>query len=483
MSFRIWFSVFAICALLVIFSDHGVAQTLKEIIFQESLEDFPNPERGFYRARELPRPEQFDLRGESTTLIYGRISADSFRYEPFPAEYLQAIQNGFDEARKNGIKVNPRVAYNHGPHPGARARYGDDAPKETIMTHISQLKPLWERNKDVINVIDAGFIGGWGEWHNSAHGLDNPQDRKDILFVILDALPKDRMVVQRYPRFKREIFGGSETSTDSILTRERAFDGSKLARVGHLNDCFLSSPTDVGSYQNLDKGWPVERELDYIGAESPYVPYGGETCRPHERGRCANAVKEMEKLHINYLNLDYNKQVITRWQEEGCFEEIKRRIGYRFVLTTARIPENLKPGGVLEIEFSIKNVGFGELFNPRSVEIVLRNNNAKSEEVADLAEEPRFWGAGHTSTVHTFLSIPNSIPEGQYILGIRMPDPAPTLYHDPRYAIRLENENIWDAYTGINAITSDLRISKSAPGAENTNFTKFEEIKLHDEMR
>jgi len=348
------------------------------------------------------------------------------------------------------------------------------------MMHISQLKPLWEKNKDVINVLDAGFIGGWGEWHTSANGLDNPQDRKDILFAILDALPQDRMVVQRYPRFKRKIFGGSETSTDSILTRERAFDGSKLARVGHLNDCFLSSPIDVGTYQNLDDGWPVERELDYIGAESPYVPYGGETCRLDERGRCANAVKEMEKLHINYLNLDYNKQVIARWQEEGCFEEIRRRIGYRFVLTAARVPESLKPGGSLEIEFSIKNVGFGELFNPRKVEIVLRNNAAGSEEAAVLAEEPRFWGAGQTSTVHAFLSIPNSLPEGQYTLGIRLPDSAPTIHDDPRYAIRFANENTWEASTGINVITRDLQISKSAPGAENPDFIMFEEIETHE---
>jgi len=87
-------------------SDFGAAQTLKEIVFQESSEDFPNPERGFYRARQLPHPENFDLRGENITLIYGRVSADSFRYKPLPEEFLQAIQNGFDEARKNGIKVN-----------------------------------------------------------------------------------------------------------------------------------------------------------------------------------------------------------------------------------------------------------------------------------------------------------------------------------------------------------------------------------------
>ena len=171
------------------------SQTMLDLTFDESFEDFPNPERGFYHARSLTDPQNYDIRGENLTLIYGRVSADSFRNKPLSEEFLQAIQNGFDEARKNGIKVNPRVAYNHGPHPGAKAQYGDDAPLNIVMTHISQLKPLWIKNKDVIDVLDAGFIGGWGEWHTSSNGLDSLPNRRAILFAILDALPKDRMVV------------------------------------------------------------------------------------------------------------------------------------------------------------------------------------------------------------------------------------------------------------------------------------------------
>lgn len=451
---------------------------LKETVFEESMEDFPNPERGFYRARELPKPKNFDLRGENITLIYGRVSADAFRDKPFSEEFLQAIQKGFDEARTHGIKVNPRVAYNSGPHPGSKARYGDDAPKALILKHIEQLKPLWHRNKDVINLIDAGFIGGWGEWHSSAHGLDNPTDRRDILFAILDALPQDRMVVQRSPRYKREMFGGSQTSADVILTRERAFDGSHLARIGHLNDCFLSSANDVGTYLYIDEGWPIERELDYIGGESRYVPFGGETCRPHERGRCENAVKEMEKLHINYLNLSYNPRVIKRWREEDCFDEIKLRLGYRFVLESAQLPENVRPGGILEMKLAIRNVGFGELFNPRYVEVVLMNNETHSEEIAALEEEPRFWGAGQTTKVYTLLSIPNNLPEGKYTLGIRMPDPAPSIHDDPRYSVRFANENVWDASTGTNILTRDLLISNSAPGPKDTNFLEFKTLSV-----
>ena len=448
--------------------DLAYSQPLQQVTFVESDADFPNPERGFYRHRQLIEAadfdlggssNSFDLRGENITLIYGRISADSFRYAPLPEDFLQKIQNGFDRAREHGVKVNPRVVYNYGPHPGMRSTYGDDAPKETILMHIEQLKPLWHKNKDVINVIDAGFIGGWGEWHNSAHGLDNLQDRRDILFAILDALPQDRMVVQRYPRFKREMFGGSETSPDSVLTRDRAFDGSKLARIGHLNDCFLSAHDDVGTYQNLDEGWPLQRELEYIATESPFVPYGGETCRPHDRGRCENAVREMELLHVNYLNHDYNRDVIERWQTEGCYDEIRRRIGYRFVLRSAQLPVSLEPGSPLALQLTIDNVGFGELFNPRPVEIILKHNQTGAEHVIPVQEDPRFWIAGRETTVEASLPVADDLQAGVYTVGIRLPDPAPSLYDDVRYAIRFANEDVWDAATGMNVLTRDLRVS------------------------
>jgi hypothetical protein len=336
------------------------------------------------------------------------------------------------------------------------------------------LKPLWIKNKDVINVIDAGFIGGWGEWHTSANNLDSLPNRRAILFAILDALPKDRMVVIRSPRYKRAILTGSEINDDSVLTRDRAYDGSNLARVGHLNDCFLSSPNDVGTYRLGDQGWTVERELNFIGSESHFVPYGGETCRLDPRGECSNAVPEMTTLHINYLNIDYNGRVLDRWKEQGCFDEIRRRIGYRFVLESAQLPQQVHPGTEFNLTFTIRNVGFGELFNPRKVEIVLINNATGEEQVAALKEEPRFWGAGKTTTVKASLSIPQNLEKGEYTVGIRMPDLSPSIHDDPRYAIRFANKDIWDGETGTNILIKKLPVTDTAGSKKNYN--KFEEM-------
>lgn len=467
--FYLFFAIWIVCLPLS-------AQEMKEVVYEESFEYFPNPERGFHQMRALTNPENFDLRSEGISLIYGRILADKFRDKPFSEEFLQGIQAGFDEARKQGIKVNPRVVYNSGPHPGSVAEYGDDAPLHIVLQHIAQLKPLWHKNKDIINLIDAGFIGGWGEWHTSAHGLDSLHNRRKILFAILDALPKDRMVVIRAPHYKRAIFTGSEVNGDSVITSETAFDGSHLSRVGHLNDCFLSSENDVGTYAYTDQGWSVENELDYIGSESRYVPFGGETCRMDDRGKCMNAVREMEKLHVNYLNLNYNRQVLNRWKEEGCFDEIQRRLGYRFVLKRAYVPKNVCPGSAMDIDFEIFNAGFGELFNPRNVEIVLINNQTNEEQVAIITEEPRFWGAGEKTTVKTRLSIPSDLATGVYSLGIRMPDIESSIHDDPRYSIRFANKNIWIEETGTNVLTKELIISDPTLGEETEYYKNFSEI-------
>ena len=43
-----------------------------------------------------------------------------------------------------------------------KAPYGD-ATKEWMLKHIAQLKPIFTEYEDVIDVVQAGFIGVWGE--------------------------------------------------------------------------------------------------------------------------------------------------------------------------------------------------------------------------------------------------------------------------------------------------------------------------------
>jgi hypothetical protein len=465
--------VFAVASVLFQIAPWGVAQgddpPLPTIEFQPTSEDFVNPERGFYHFRDLTNPTNYHtIRSQGHSLIYGRILADNFRNAPLSESFLNQIQAGFDAARTHGIKVKPRVAYNYDG--------GADAPKTVILNHIEQLRPLWEANKDVIYHMDAGFIGAWGEWHSSTNGLDNNTDRSEILAAILAALPADRMVGIRTPHYKREIFNGSPTDATLKITQANAFDGSDLARVGHLNDCFLASGSDAGTYVYQFAGWTRQAELEYIGGESRYAPHGGETCKPSAFSTGANAIAEMQTLHTDYLNIDYHPSVIQGWKDDGTFDEISKRLGYRFELQSAALPAAVTPSGLLELQFEIANVGFGELFNPRPVEVALQNQATGEISAAPLQVDPRLWSGGTRQQVTAHLAIPSDFAEGHYTLGLRLPDPEDSLKADVRYAIRLANEGVWDAATGINVLKTDLLISSSAPGNRYLLGEEFEEV-------
>lgn len=436
--------------------------------FSPTTDKILNPERGFMQFSTLTNPWEYaNIRNQGQSIVYAGVVASSFRNAPLSTTFLNQIQAGFNAARTNGIKVKFRLAYNDDG--------GADAPKSVILGHIAQLAPLWQANKDVIFHMDAGFIGGWGEWHSSTNGNDTPANRAEILGAILDALPVDRTVGIRTPHFKREIFGGSQSSDTAVITVANAFNGSDLSRVGHLNDCFLSSPTDFGTYINPGGVWPISRELSYIGGESKYAACGGETCALHARNDSTAAINEMTTLHTDYLNIDYHPDVITKWKTQGGFDEIDRRLGYRFQLNSSALPSAVKPGGLLPVNVNLSNVGFGELFNPRNVEVVLRNNTTGAVVTAALAADPRFWSGGTTQNLATQLVLPNNLAEGMYTVALWMPDTEASLRSDVRYAIRFANTGVWEASTGFNVLTNSLSVSAAAPGPNFVGVTALAE--------
>lgn len=71
-----------------------------------------------------------------------------------------------------------------------------------------------------------------------------------------------------------------------------------------------------------------------------YTPTGRETCQvsPAEhRTDCPTALAEMARFHWSYLNYDFYRPDIDRWKTEGCFDEISKRLGYRYRLLNASV--------------------------------------------------------------------------------------------------------------------------------------------------
>ena len=441
-----------------------------------SAENFSNPERGFYQQENpmwlgtqrdgLSADALTKLRGEGISTLRLYFLIDEFRDSAISTEALNFITAQFNTARGAGVKLIPRFAYNF-PQGGSYPYKDPDATQTRVSEHIAQLEGILKANADVIAYMEIGFVGAWGEWHSSTNNLVDPEPNakvndasRAIVKRLLEALPKSRMLAQRYPRYKQELFPGEP------LTANEAFSGSDRSRVGAHNDCFLASNSDYGTYS--DNATEREATKAFLGQDNLYLPQGGETCNNDANAQlytgCVNALKDMARLRYTSLNRGYLTDVYARWKNEGCLDEATRRLGYRFALLESTLPESAKPGLGLTVKLSVKNEGFAAPFNPRGVALVLRaksdgkltrlNITDGSSIPANHSLDPRFWTPGATTVLETTLPLPSDLTAGSYDVLLHLYDPESTLKDRPEYAIRLANADVWETSSGMNKIGS-----------------------------
>ncbi len=419
---------------------------------------FANPERGFYAMYEtyassyqnLSQSELQSLRAQSgVSLVLREWYLDSFVNADLTQGFLDKVAADFTVMRQAGMKAVVRFAYTS----NSTKPYGD-ANKVRVLGHIAQLKPILFANSDVIAVVQAGFIGAWGEWYYTDYFGDNGTvsasqwtDRQDVVTALLDALDLGRSVQLRTPAFKQHFYGAA------ALTSAEAFLGSTKARVGHHDDCFVADATDMGTYAN------AAADKAYLAAENLYVPQGGETCATSTVSGWSNAAQDMANLHWSFLNQDYHPDVLASW---GANIDIaKRKLGYRLRLDSGSTSTIAKTGGQFEATFSIHNDGYAAPFNPHGLSLILRNTNEGTVYSGKLPDDPRRFTPGSSSTISHKFCLPADIAAGTYALLLSLADPAPALAARPEYAIRLANQNTWEAATGYNNLNRGLTIQPS----------------------
>lgn len=507
------------------------------ITYQPTTALFQNPERGFYRyfksvsRLNAPNSRQTwsvpELTNTNTiswlsaaeeatiTQVYCYFLLDEFLTSPIDGDFLTLIRANLDNVRAAGKKCILRFSYSEptdndtDPEYAMRSSYIKllehdiaDATLSQTLSHIQQIEPILDDYVDIISVLQAGFIGVWGEWYYTDHFADAYWDyaaeefviqdwrfvdrRKVVVDALLAALPEERMIAVRYPKAKVGMYNFDQAS--DRITAAEAYQNTPKARIGYHNDAFLNTYGDSGTY------WDSS-DRPYMEAETVYLTMGGEVNEPDDteglsgdeaaRPRtCESAVNEMALYHWSYINTNYYTNTLTDWQNNGCIHDptdiagsILDQLGYRLRLTQATLPSVAEQGSTVQILIDLVNEGFAAPYNPRDVFLVLKETTTAYKTSFALSVDPREWLAdGQTYSVNQTINLPANLPVGEYELYLHLPDPTVSLADDARYAIRLANAGMWtnnNSWDGYNSLQHSMSVN-SASGSPTVRPTQLQ---------
>ncbi len=454
---------------------------------------FANPERGFITmlTGHLSKSAPYAVVGEESTLdkkkkdekmsiVLVHYYLDNFKTKgTLPNEVLNGFDADMQVLRNKGMKAIVRFSYAEGTYGSGKSESATDASLDIVKQHLAQYKPHWDANADVIFVFQAGIVGAWGEWYYSDNFGNQTSHMNDARCALIDTLlktvPSDRGIQIRTPLFKTEYLEYLRVSK-SALTASEAYQNTAKARLGHHNDAFLYHADNMGTYQDTAKQKP------YIAQETLYVPVGGETdiedpTQAAEEASYDATIAEMSRMHWTFIQSGFSEVVTDMWRKNGTFDELNRRMGYRFQLVKGTYSEQVAQGNKISLNLQIRNNGFAPLYNERHAYLVLKNGTKIYS--LPIVSDPRSWlPNGVLTTINEQIMVPSTVPAGTYQLYLHLPDAYSTLASDPRYAVRFANTGVWDEETGMNALNASLEVTAKSVDPDPEPYTPGEAVIL-----
>ena len=123
----------------------------------------------------------------------------------------------------------------------------------------------------------------------------------------------------------------------------------------------------------------------------------------------------MAKMHVTYINRDYDRNVLNKWAEsavqtEGCFygmdglTYIERHLGYRLLITEVSMEHDFWRD-VVCVDIAMKNVGFAPLYKECRVSLILCEKQTGEQWVFDVPQELSALSGGKNAEQTQTLSV------------------------------------------------------------------------------
>jgi hypothetical protein len=411
----------------------------------------PNNVKGAHRGisenigTSAQNPKNFYSKG---TEVYRTLfDLSQFRNTPISDRMLDHMGQYLSQMISAGVTANFSAFYWWGSSADALRAWQNKEPTEAsfelMLRHVEQLQPLWERYPAAINFIAALLVGKWAEWNKSfaQMGIEDNTDearrkRRALVDLVMQALPKELMFGFRYPGHYRERYG------TKVLGWDEAYGTSDQARTGGFYDyAFADYAKDRwGSIADITR----------------FTHYGGEGVpSSYNEARARDARAEFAATHWHHMQPMFRSE----FERFGIYEELMRRMSYRYVLKSGALPKTVRGSDKLRLDLVVENEGFASLHKKKDIDIVLRNRSsgtvirAKANEGKETDARRILPRSGQTKTIK--LSAPlQAVPAGSYDVALHVKDIYAITANRPEFSIRFANTNTWDSATGHNKLGS-----------------------------
>ena len=384
-------------------------------ITEEDISIVKNPDRGLYKLVQVElqnEEENFDdfekkvdeinENDKEVSLILLELNLKNYVQENnISKNKITEINKYFSIMREHGYKVIFRVVYD------SEGTKNPEPEFDMLLKQIEQLKDIYVSNKDIIFVVEAGFLGTNGEWINGKYDKYMTEKNK-IIEKLLEIVPEEIQISFRKPTYITDYLSSKNTVTES-----NAFSTDIISRFGLYNSGYLESETDSDTYNKLER----TESINWQGLQTKYTIFGGEAKNwKSNYNDLENAIKDMFIRHCTYLNKNADENVIEKWKgtlytgteeiynRKSGYVYIQNHLGYRLLLTNVKF-NGTEAGKNAEVSINLENIGFGNILKEKTITLIYKNTS-------------------NTYKIETNIDIRKQLKDGNYVLQIneKLPD-------------------------------------------------------------
>jgi len=412
-----------------------------ETDLQETSDSLGGPYQGWYHIyaytltdtgapdESLLAKQKSESAGNALALI--QINLKYYAAGDISQAALDQLDAVFSSWGKSGSRLIVRFLYDW----DGNAAASEPKSVDIVKRHMQQTAQVVNRHADLIYTLQGIFVGNYGEMHGSEY-LDS-QTMRSLAKYLAKLIHPSIYLAVRTPQHWRSI-----VKSMSPLDKEKAHDGSLGSRLGLFNDGMTGSESDLGTYgtdslketgDDYSAKGTREDELEFQNKLCLRVPNGGEVVTDNVCNDGENAISDLARMHVSYLNMDYDSAVLNKWKNtvyhgDDCYDGLSvydyigRHLGFRYVPTASGCTFNTWRDRYATLKINIKNTGFANAYRSFSVQIRLVSQDTGEKTDLDVKTDNRLWDAGKKTKLEIPLDI-RSYGKGTYKVYLSVTDP------------------------------------------------------------